>query len=398
MSISINSNPSAKHHFAYRPVVWTVSSGDANIIRAIADVYINGTYEVTIEKSPDIGTTNSFTFDFQSVLQDFISHQAPSFTDSTASLYSSTSAVYYKARFFEVLDNSTTFDTSWAEDGAGTSFLDSIAVYNPAYGLNGTLRHEETQDLTVFDSGGTYAGLHRINKLTTVYDGLSVNKARKIKRGDFAIMSSWYNSVSAIQGRYRQYDSTDTLISATTTASLASATNVWEFAIDTSIMASNCKKFLMRHETTAPVAITNYSLFEIVEDCNDYVSLYWQNDTGGIDYYLFRDGQIKTYAGESSTYKQPLTTSFNAYDFGTTVYGKMGDIGISMVSEVVGRVEADALSNVITHAVRAWIYDGTNFVPVVITDGTMDTLNTEDGTYRLRVEVLHSNGLTVQRY
>ena len=399
MAISLNSSPSSQYHFAYRPVVWTVSGNDATVVRCIADVYINGTYVSTYEKSPDLGETDVFTFDFQSVLQDNLKAFEPAFTASTAKMYADTNAgLYYNVRFFEILDNGTTYDTSWAADGAGTSYLDSASTYNPAFAYNSTLRHEETQDLSIYKTGGTYAGMHRLNKITTTFAAQNTNKARKIKRGDFAILSTWHSTASTIQGRINQYDSTPSNISNTNSTALASASRLWHYGVDTSTLLSNCDTFLQRIESTTPSAITDYCYWKVIENCNDYVSLYWQNDLGGIDYYLFRDGQVKTIQGESETYTKPLTTSFNTYDFGTTVLNKKGMTGVNAVSEVLDRTEADALSNLFTHGVRAWIYSNSQFIPVIIADGGIDTINTMEGIYRASIELVYSNDLIAQRF
>lgn len=401
MAITIDSNPASQYSFAYRPNVWTVSSNDVNIVRCIADVYINGSYSVSLEKSPDIGTTDTFTFDIQSALQDNLKAFEPNFTASRT--YPDTNAgLYYTIRFFEVLDNGTTFDTSWAEDGAGTSYVDSNTVYNPAFAYNGTLRHEETHDLDVFVRNGTYAGHHRINKLTTTYGGVSTNKARKIKRSDWIVLSSHHDTATTIRGRIIQYDSSDSIISDSTSSDWSSGSRFWHYAVDVSagglVVGDNTKKILVRMERTTGTGITDYALYEVVEDCNDYVSLYWQNDIGGIDYYLFRDGQVKQYEGESKSFTKPLSTSYNVYDFGETVLSKESNISVSAVSEVLDRTEADALSNLITHAVRAWIYDGSNFIPVIVKDGNIETINTLDGEYRLNVELMYSNKLITQRF
>lgn len=399
MALTIDSSPSAANHFAYRPVVWKVSSNDANIIRCIADVYINGTYKISLEKSPDIGTSNIFTFDVQNVLQDNLTAHVPNFSYNGGKLYSGTQGLYYNVRFFEVLDNGTTFDTSWAEDGAGTSYIDSTSVYNPAYAFNGTLRHEETQDLDDFKiANGVYAGLHRINKITTTFLGSQVNKARKLKRGDFAVLSMWQATDSAIQGRVLWYDENNINTFNGTSSTLASSTHLWHYILDTSILYASTKKMLMRVESTTPSAITNYVLYDIVEDCNDYLSLYWQNDFGGIDYYLFRSAQIKTYESKSETFTKPLTSNFSVSDFSETILNKNSKIGITAISEVLDRTEADGLSNLITHGNRAWIYVNSQLIPVLVADGKIETLNTLDGEYRLKIDLIHSNKLNVQRY
>ena len=357
-------------------------------------------FSVALEKSPDLGETDVFTFDFQRVLQDNLKAYIPTFTASIQEIYADLNAgLNYTVRFFEVLDNGTILTTTWLEDGAGTSYTSSTSVYSPAYAFNGTLRHEEAQDLTDFQNTGSYSGLSRLNKKDITYVGVSTNKARKIKRGDFAVITGWEGTGAALRGRISQYNSSDiNTTNILSTSSVTSASHLWQNAVDTNLLDSDCVKFFMRIEDTSSVDSSGYSLWQIVECDNDYVSLYWQNDLGGMDYYLFRDGQVKTIRGESETYTKPLTTSFNTYDFGTTVLSKSSDIGISASSEVLNRTEADGLSNLFTHGVRAWIYSNSQFIPVIIADGGIETINTEDGVYRANIELIYSNKPIAQRF
>ena len=400
MAITIDSAPSNQFHLAYRPVVWTVSSNDANIVRCIADIYIEGVYSVTLEKSPDIGTTDTFTFDFQSVLQDNLASHVPNFTDNSQTLVVLDSVINYLPVFYEVLDNGTTYDTSWAENGAGSSGTSASGFYTPnlIQAINGTLRHEETQDLTVFEDNGTYGTLSRGFKPTTTYDGASCNVVKSTRIGDFIPINGYRYSAITMRGKLIQYDSSDTGISTTYAGSITSSYVGWLYYIDTSILASNCAKILARIETTGASATTSYVHYKIVSDCDDYVSLYWQNSLGGIDYYLFRDGQVRAVEGNTTTFVKPLTTSYNVYDFGETVLNKSGRWSINANSEVLSRTDADWLSELSTHAVRAWVYVDSKFIPVIISDVKMETINTFDGTYRINIELLYSNKTIAQRY
>lgn len=396
MAITIDSYPSQISHFAYRPIIWTVSSNDANIIRCIADLYIDNVLTASIEKSLDIGTTDTFTYDFASAIQDELKVWPPLFAGSFGTYRDTTSSKRYKMRFFEVLDNGTTFDTSWAEDGLGTYYVDSATIYTTAYAFNGGLRHEETQDLTDFNDGGTYAGFHRINKVDESYLGISVPKKRYIKRGDYSVLSGWKNDNCT--GKAVFYDEDDNNIGNSTTANENSDNRKYNYVLDTGTFTADTKTFLTRLQNSGGTAITNYVRWEIVEDCLDTVSLYWQNDLGGMDYYLFRDKQVKISEGESESYTKPLIPSYNSYDFSETVLSKNSNRNISCVSEVLNRNQVDALSSLITHANGAWILENDVFIPVIVKDGSITTLNSLDGEYRLNIELKHSNKLQVQRF
>lgn len=387
--------------FAYRPAEWQVNSTDGSIIRCIADVYVSGTLVATIEKSPNIGTINQFTFDLQGVLQDNLDSIVPNWSAGAQTLNAETSGgKQYTVRFFEVLDNGTTFDTSWAEDGAGTDFLNSTGTLNPAYTYNGTLLHEETHDLTAYQVGGTYGLLSKgyINSIT--YAGISTNKAKKVRRGDFIPYMGWINNNGTFFGKLFEYDANDTGIagSPTTSAGITSATSKrFLHVIPTSILNSDTKKFIARITNSADAnVVTDYIHYEVLEDCNDYVSFYFQNSVGGIDYYLFRNSKRKTYESDTQMYRQPLDISYNNYDFGKTVLHKKGMIGLQVVSDPSDSVEAEWLREIITHSTRAWILDGGNWIPVIVADGTMTSINADDSLYQLSCELIYSNDTIAQ--
>lgn len=400
MSFSFQQNPSVQAHFAYRPVVWEVRSSDVTCVRAICDVIIDGTYEVTLEKSPDLGSTVDFTFDVASVLQDYLEAHLPVYTANQNTCYTDgATALRYELRFFEVLDNGTTFDTSWAENGAGGSYLSSDTVYNLAYSFNGTLRHEETETLTDYQTGGTYAGQHRINKITTTYDSKSTPKPRKMKRGDYACLTGWSLETGlTIRGNLYGYDASGSSTETDVTSGVNSSNMLYQYVYDTGQLLSTTKNVLMNIQKSDNSLVTDYVHFELVDDCNDYVSIYWQNDLGGMDYYLFREKNVKMYEGESNTYTKPLRTSYNTYDHSEEVYGKNSNRLMSCTSEVLDRNQADALSSLITHGVRAWVLENDNFIPIIIKDGSITTLDTLDGEYRLNIEFHHSNKLKTQKY
>ena len=109
--------------------MWTVSSNDATIVRCIADIYVGGVFYVSVEKSPDIGQTDVFTFDVQAVLQDNLKPLVPSFSANINSVTTDQdSTKQYNIKFYEVLDNGTTYTTTWAAD-ADEYFRRGIEVH-----------------------------------------------------------------------------------------------------------------------------------------------------------------------------------------------------------------------------------------------------------------------------
>lgn len=379
--------------FAYRPAVYTVSSDDVTIVRCIADVFINAThltngiYTTTIEKSPNIGTTNEFSFDISGVVQDYLKSTIPKKTSDInvhlmeADVNASEGVV---VRFYEVLDNGTTFTTTWAANGVGSGGVTS----GRRYYYNGTLEHDEVIDLTAFKFSGTYGFLSK---------GTS---SRKIKRGDIAVLSGWvYNSSSQVvfKGDYSAYTN-GVLTGSGNTGLVGSDTHKFNYFFDTGYPALSIDRIVMRMLTGTTGFFTNDITYDIVEDCNDYLGLYWQNSVGALDYYLFRSSQVKSKEGETTTFTQPLVSNYSISDFGTTVLNKNGNTIINLTSEVVNRSDANWLSEIFTTASRSWVYNGVNYVPVIISDGNIRVIDSNDGIYRVEIELIYSNKTMGQRF
>jgi len=276
MAITISSEPST-NLFAYRPLPFTITSDSTAIVRTIADVYINGTYAATLENSPDLDSTATFTYDVQGIVQDNLDiidiTSGDGVTDQDVTKT-------YQARFYEVLTaGDGTFSTTWAEDGAGTGSVNSTAL--DAY--NGTLKHNEANSTTPFKLNGTYGQLSRI-----------VAPIR-IKRNDYAYVTSiTYNAINqTYRTVLKQYDSSNSLISTTNSGTTVITKDIQLGRYDTSGLATNCAWFTLQIQNTAPVSMTDAIRFNVVEDCNsEFVSVYWFNSVGGMDYHLF-EGRVQ---------------------------------------------------------------------------------------------------------
>lgn len=408
MAITIDSNPD-RSVLAYKPIRWVVSSDDPNIVRCICDVYKRTTYFTTIEKDLDLGSTDTFTFDVASILRDMVFSEVPDFSATTVGAVELGNAVNkYELRFFEVIQNGTTFDTSWAEDGAGTSYKSSKDAYSQVWGsddqlgfvINGSLLHQQTFDSSSYLDGGDYRILSRGYSGSFSYtydDGGDVtdtyNKPKKIKFGDILPYAIHKVANSNLRFEVKYINAQDELIAQFNSASTTSNSKAWLMWIDTTVLGAIAKKLI-----ASASAHGGSILYDIVEDCNDYISFYWQNSVGGMDYYLFRNAKTRVYESDTETYVQHLDSNYNNYDFSETVLKKQATIAESAISDVLDRTDAEWLREIITHSVRAWVYKDGEFIPVIVADGQMVTIDSEEGLYQLELELLFSNKVISQQY
>ena len=148
MAITITSEPNTVSS-PYRPTFIDCSSDLGTIVRMIADVYVRGTRVTTIDKSPQLGTTDSFRFELGEVLQKELESEytaATSIIDFNDDVLSSAS---YYVRLFEVYTSGSVFDTSWTEDGTGVGYQQSSTLNT----FNGVNQHQ--QDISDYQTGST---------------------------------------------------------------------------------------------------------------------------------------------------------------------------------------------------------------------------------------------------
>lgn len=355
MAITINTQPS-NNLFAYRPLIMEVQSDSTAIVRCIADVYVGGAYKASLENSPDLGETDVFTFDVQGIIQDNLSN---------IDFYTSSNAVTrqdvqknYQVKFYEVTTNGTVFSTTWAEDGAGSGSVDSSTLI--AY--NGTLEHTETNSITPFQYGGAYGMLSK------------AVKPIRIKRGDIAFITSVGQGATneIYLARIIQYDSSDNLISTTNTTSYSLSGYYCQLGrYNTTSLAANCAYFTMQIRTSLNDQMTDLIRFDVVEDINgDYQGVYWFNSVGGFDYHLFEGKKQKNVRSTTNKYKKAVGTSVDSWKKGNTLLSVEGVEEFELYTRPQTEARMRHLAELITHKTDTYIYDGTNFVPILITSAS----------------------------
>lgn len=139
--ITINTTPDATNS-AYSPINWNVTSNDANIKAIRGDIYVNGTYLTTLNAVQELGSTDTFDLDIQKIMQSQLVSELRYNITTLGITNAITSACAVKVRFYEVILSGGVYTSTWAEDGAGTGYLES-STYNV---INAAI--QEYEDLT----------------------------------------------------------------------------------------------------------------------------------------------------------------------------------------------------------------------------------------------------------
>ncbi|MEK0324449.1 MAG: hypothetical protein QQN63_01990 [Nitrosopumilus sp.] len=382
MAITINSTP-ATFNAAYRNVSWQVDSDDVTIVRIIADVYVNDVYETTIEKDPELGTTDQFKFDISRVTQDLLTRDLETTVSGNTTHDSTDSSKQFKCRFFEVLDSGSGFTTTWAEDGAGTGFEEAVNVLV----VNSTLQHTEQQNMDLF-SVDTSAKRFLSNRPTS---GTELIKGDPFFLDFLTIRTVHLNRVE-----------TDAVGGATITLDTFSfnpTKNKGQILVDSDIFLDSTVSVSLRllEDTGGNPPISQSIDVKVIQNClEDTFTLYWQNPLGGIDSQPFRSRKIEGLSSEIVTHRKILADSFNVEDRGENVLEHRSDDIVKAWTEINNKATMRWLREIGLTGRNAFIYDN-GFVPVIITDFSEQVVDTDNFKGQFDIEFRFSNAHIAQR-
>lgn len=301
MAISIYTEPN-QISSPYRPNYFDVSSDLGTIIRMIADVYVDGTLVTTIDKDPKLGFSNQFRFEVGDVLKKYLTSDFATITSNYDTITDLASANSYYIRAFEVLDNSSTstFDTSWSEEGAGTNYAQSSTLST----FNGVNQHQQTLSNYLVDDS---TDLFITNRPNLSY----------VPRSDFRIgvlteEASTYLEVNT-------YTSINGVGSPTTNNSypLATVNNKVCYGVQLGELSSMIKSFSVKAISVSGITdITETMTFNIVDGCGDDLTVYWQNHWGEFDNYLFKGKQNQKTKNKTTSIDNRLNLDYSVGDRG----------------------------------------------------------------------------------
>jgi len=373
MAITITTNPDSISA-AYRPVIWTATSDDVTIARMIADVKIDGTIRANIDKDPNLGETDEFDFDIQSVVQDFLTQNLEDIS-STTIVDGTNSEVKVLVDLYEVLETTAdTLSTAWEEDGSGTPDLSSSSIHC----LNATLQHEETQNMDAFSvDDETKRFLTNSPKTLT------------IGRNETAQLAFVTDEPTI---RLQLFETSDIGGLTITTVDKSLADKRGELLIDVASLLSNTVSFTVRLLNTANFVRSETISYVIDDVCHDEEKrIKWLNPLGGIDSYTFISQTSQEVRFTSRTFRKRIEKGFSVDERGETVLSSKAEDHFQVFSRAENRAAIKWLAEIGGNHVNAWIDDGTNYVPIIITGRKSGILHTRTGVTQMAVRYKLAN-------
>jgi len=373
MAITIDVNPD-DISAAYRPVIWTATSDDPTIVRMIADVKIDGTIRASIDKDPNIITTDEFDFDVQSVLQDFLTFNLEDIT-STTIVDALNSEVEVLVDLYEVLETTAdTLSTEWEEDGTGSPDISSSLIL----ALNATLQHEETQNLDAFS-------VDDANKRFLTNSPSTL----RIGRNETAQLA-FVTDESVIKLRLTEKDALGGLT--ITDVSKTIAKKRATVLIDVASMLSTTVSFTIILLNPGNFSRSEIFSYVIDDGCLDEERrIKWLNPRGGIDSYTFISQISQEVRFRSSTFQKRIEKGFAVQDGGETVLTNNAGDHFQVFSKAENRETIKWLGEIGGNNINAWIDDGTNYVPIIITGRNLDILHTRKSITQMAIRYKLAN-------
>ena len=382
MAITMTASPDTISS-AYIPLVWTCTSSTGTIARVIADVYIDGTIRASIDKDPNFGTANAFTFDVQSVVQDYLSFDLVENLGSSVAGNATNSEVEVQLKLYEVTESGGTLTTAWEEGGTGTPDQTSTQIW----AINATRQHEEAQNLDAYTVDTTAklwltnGGTQKIGRSETIQLNFITNEADiKVKVAEF---NSSGGSVATSTVPSSPLTITDKIGSMMFLGSDLNASTAYvTFTLAKGDLSADRSEAIR---------------FDVQEVCrDDKIRLKWVNPLGGIDSFTFISRTKKETRFRSKNYEQVIEKGFSVYDRGRTVLSVEAEEAIDVFSDSLTTAQLNWLSE-IGRSNGVWIEDGTNLVPVNVTSRKVKTLDNEDKIFQCSYKLVKSNKYNTQR-
>lgn len=375
MAITVTSNPDDIVP-AYRPILFKAESDDANIAGMFADVYVDGVYESTLEASPNLDTSNEFTFDAQSIMQAVLDIDLSDSISGNDIRQATNSHKTCQLKLFEIIDSGDTFTTTWDEDGAGTGSTST----GTSQVMQVSIQHTETFSDFID------------NKF------LTNTPRRKILSDQPFQLDAIVDNPSnfPIHGVVKEFDSNGSVLN-TDRQILSGDDQEVKVIVEVDPNTFNASTSYIEVKIQSEPTPSNFSdltetlTFDLHDKCTDTVILTWQNALGGFDYYFFSARKAKKLTGEASLYEVSLTEGFAVTDRGFKVASVKSDEEIEITTEAISRDTVKWIGEIVQNPNHVYMIDGSNYVPMLITSGSIEVEDTEDGKYEATISISPAN-------
>tara|TARA_Y100000593_G_scaffold94734_1_gene195488 strand:- start:7460 stop:8608 length:1149 start_codon:yes stop_codon:yes gene_type:complete len=381
MAITMTASPDTISA-AYIPIVWTCTSSTGTIARIIADVYIDGSVKASIDKDPDFGTSNAFTFDVQSVVQDYLTYNLETVTTNDV-VNAGSSEVEVQLKLYEVTESGGSLSTVWVEGGSATPDQTSSQIW----AVNATRQHEEAQNLDAYTVDTT-------DKLWLTNGG-----TQKIGRSE-TIQLHFLTNEADVKVKIQEYNSGGGLVASTAVPSspltVSDKAGILKFNGSTLNASTSYVNFILaKGDLSADRSETiRFNVQDVCRD--DKIRVKWINPLGGIDSFTFISETNKEVRFRSKTYEQVIEKGFAVADRGRTVLNVNAEEAIDVYSDSLTTAQLNWISE-IGRSNGVWLEDGSNLVPVIVTSRKVKTLNNNNKIFQASYKLVKSNKFNTQR-
>lgn len=305
MAIDIYTEP-VNYQSPYRPLYFDVSSDLGTIQRMIADVYVNGTLQTTIEADPKLGETDQFRFEVGDVLQKYFGSELDKPTAFPIGIDQTTSAGDYYIRAFEVVTSGSTLDTSWSEDGAGTNYAQSTTLNTANY----VFQHSQKDD------GADYAIYQSTSKFSTNRPQNVFSSRNNYLYFGGATVTAAVTNIKCQVLEYSGFNGTGSTVNSSTSGSITPSYQKVVFGLDTSITDPTAKSLSFQALDSGNNPISEKHYVNINEPCDEDVTMYWQNHYGVFDSFTFKGSKKQKTKTRTTSYEKRLDSSYAFSDRG----------------------------------------------------------------------------------
>lgn len=378
MAISITTQPNTGGVTLYQPafrrpstLVIKATSNHADIVAMRLTILINLTQTFSIDRDPDFGTTDEFTFDISKHVQDYLSYKL----HTTAITYSDAdeTAVSVTGTLYEITDDGT-----GRVVGSGTA-ISAILAYNIAR------QFYESASLAeyVFLDGS-----QDVKFLTNAPLVKKIGLSDKETLG--LIFAQSLTGFESVNIRFRQYDEDDNLINNHTVSYTGSELTVsTDIGVGTDnigfwgqVILDNTKYYTVYVyvlDGFTETGLTELRRFDIVDYC-DYIRFHFLNRFGRFDSVSLPGRYTEGLKVASKRFEKYRGVDATVSDRGFEDFNIEAIETFSVGSDLLSREDLRWLQEMKTSS-QVYIENEDGFIPVIITNKSewkTDSDNPED--------------------
>jgi hypothetical protein len=368
-----------------RKRVYQAVSDRVNIARVRMNVITDdgaGTVIYTATNDPDIGTSDTFTFEInQTIFRQYFDTAWPDDTDATAQLLN---FPFFRFSFIEIDDDGT--EQSAVIDAAADHCYN---ITQPIFSIND---FDITQYEMTASEGNSSTKFMTSSPRTQVlytddYAYLSIART-DISGGtnDQELIVERYNSAGSLLG-------TDTVTLGVRNSGLAGSADEGRFqTVRVTVASATCYILCYVQDVASPNTVRSEVMrFNRETDCG-YVKLEWVNEFGAWDYYYFKGEQIKELRTATKTYEKPAPVNPTTEDYGRRVYDNIISEQWTLYTDTVSQSTIDWLSKMF-YTKKIAVYQSGNRYPAILNSDKLVYYRDINGVYQISIPIIFSNNV-----